>query len=121
MIILQEDKQLTPKQQFNKIISKLRKYAKDNGHYMSVEKFGTADNNGNTILYFTTNRYDPRNSVRFVLDLGYESSMRNDFNPEYIVGWSSDSDSPEFKSEIFNSNEKAYDFILNYIQEYGNI
>ena len=75
-----EAKDLSPKQQCSKVISMLRKYAKQNGHFITVEKFGTDDNNGSLILYFTTNRYDysTNNSVRFTFQICYESSYSTD-------------------------------------------
>ena len=40
----------SPKQLFNKIISKLRKYAKEHDCYMTIEKFGMYDNSGDIYI-----------------------------------------------------------------------
>lgn len=66
------DTESSPKQLFNKIVSKLRKYAKEHGCYMTIEKFGATDNSGNAYLYFTTNRYAISGSVQFTFKLDME-------------------------------------------------
>jgi DNA primase catalytic subunit len=126
-ISIKEDKeQATRKTQikpmFNKIISKLKRYAKDNGCYMSIEKFGVYDNTGSVYVYFTTNRYSyDGSSVRFTFDLRYEIGAWTDFKPRFTVRCLEESDAPGTDEQEFYSYEDAYEFILNYIIKYGNM
>ena len=120
--LIYEAKELSPKQECNKVLSMLRKYAKENDHYMTIEKFSTGDNSGDLILYFTTNRYDYNSdSVKFMFQIGYAANYSTDFKPEYLVGWLAESEGPDFGSKRFDYYKDMYDFILDYIIEYGNI
>lgn len=122
MVRLIENNNTTIKQMFNKIISKLRKYAKDNDCAMTIEKFGVYDNTGSAYIYFTTNRYSyDGSSVRFTFDLEYVIGHWTDFRPCFKVRCLETSDAPSTGEQEFYSYEDAYEFILNYIVEYGNI
>ena len=111
----------SPKQLFNKIISKLRKYAKEHDCYMTIEKFGMYDNSGDIYLYITTNRTAISGSVQFTFKIEYGKSQRSDWRTYFSVSGYSDSDIPTLDEEVFYSYEEAYEFILDYIIEYGNI
>jgi hypothetical protein len=116
-----EEKEMSPKQQCNKILSKLRKYAKDNDHFMTIEKFSMYDTNGDVYIYFTTHRYFPNEAVKFTFSLEYGRSERSNWSTYFSVRVLPESEAPETETETFDSYEEAYDFILNYIIEYGNI
>ena len=111
----------SPKQQFNKIISKLRKYAKGHDCYITIEKFGMYDNSGDIYLYITTNRTAISGSVQFTFKLEYGKSQRSDWRTYFSVSGSGDSDIPTLDEEVFYSYEEVYEYILDYIVEYGNI
>lgn len=113
--------EVSPKQQFNKIISKLRKYAKEHDCYMTIEKFGMSDNSGDIYLYITTNRTAMSGSVKFTFALGYGKNQRTDWKTYFAVECLDESDAPSFDRTVFYSYEEAYEFILDYIIEYGNI
>lgn len=109
------------KPMFNKIISKLRKYAKDNDCIMSIQKFGVYNNTGSAYIYFITNyhSYDG-SSVQFTFDLEYGLRYQTD-EPCFTVRCLEESEAPATDKQEFYSYEDAYQFILNYIIEYGNI
>ena len=115
------DNEASPKKLFNKIISKLRKYAKEHDCYMTLEKFGMYDNSGNIYLYITTNRTTISGSVKFTFQLEYGKSQRTDWKTYFAVSCLDESDAPSFDSTVFYSYEEAYEFILDYIIKYGNI
>ena len=72
-------------------------------------------------MYITTNRTAISGSVQFTFKIEYGKSQRSDWRTYFSVSGYSDSDIPTLDEEVFYSYEEAYEFILDYIIEYGNI